>query len=327
MPNSPNQKMKLLYLMKILLEQTDDDHTLTTSDLIRILSEYGITAERKSIYSDMELLRAYGLNIEARKSKTVGYYIGARHFELPELKLLVDAVQSSRFITGKKSRALIKRLSSLTSTHQAAALNRQVVVTEQAKPMNEGVYYNVDAIHEAIGSKRKIEFQYFDYNTNKHRVYRKDGETYCHTPVALCWNDDKYYLICYSPKYDDFVHYRVDRMSSVTICEEAADCFDEKQFSLAGHTKQVFGMFQGAPALAKLRFCNSLVGVVLDKFGADVVLRTDVSHFEITAMVSESPVFLSWIFQFGNKVRILEPPSLRLAMAGLIAEHQEIYVP
>ena len=327
MPNSPNQKMKLLYLMKILLEQTDDDHTLTTSDLIRMLSERGVTAERKSIYSDLELLRAYGLNIETQKSKSVGYYIGARHFELPELKLLVDAVQSSRFITGKKSSALIKRLSALASTHQATALNRQVVMAEQAKSMNEGVYYNVDAIHEAIGSKRKITFQYFDYDTNKRRVYRKDGETYCHTPVALCWSDDRYYLICYSPKYDDFIHYRVDRMSSVTICEEVADCIEEKQFSLVEHTKQMFGMFGGTPTSARLRFCNSLVGVVLDKFGADVQLRKDGSYFEITVTVSESPVFLSWIFQFGSKASILEPASLRLAMADLIAEHQEIYVP
>ena len=325
MPNSPNQRLKLLYLMKILLERTDDNHSLTVAELISALAEYDIKAERKSLYTDMELLRHYGLNIEIRKSKSVGYYVGARQFELPELKLLVDAVQSSRFITSGKSIKLINKLSALASTHQAKELNRQVVMAEQPKPLNESIYYNIDAIHEAINGNKQVAFQYFDYNVHKKRVYRKDGESYCHTPVALCWNDDKYYLICYSPKYDGFVHYRVDRMSHVAVCDEAADEVDENRFNVAMHIKQVFGMFSGELVTATLRFDMSLVNTVLDKFGADLPLYKKEGYFEITADVSNSPVFLSWVFQFGDRAEIIAPDSLRKSMTALIAENAKKY--
>ena len=326
MPSSPNQRMKLLHLMKILLERTDDNHTLAIPDLISALAEYDIKAERKSLYTDMELLRRYGLNIEVKKSKSVGYYIGARQFELPELKLLVDAVQSSRFITAKKSSELIKKLSDLASVHQAKELKRQVVMTERVKPLNENIYYSIDAIHEAINGQWKIHFKYFDYDAGKTRVYRKDGERYCQTPVALCWNDDKYYLICYSAKYDGFAHYRVDRMSDVEICDEDADPINEKQFNVAEHTKQVFGMYGGELVTTTLRFDVSLVNIVLDKFGVDLLLRKNDEQFEITVDVSNSPVFLSWIFQFGDKAEIVAPTSLRESMVTLLAENTKKYV-
>lgn len=325
MPSSPNQKMKLLYLMKTLLERTDENNLLTIADIIAALAEYDIRAERKSIYTDMELLRKYGLNIESRKSKTVGYYIDVREFELPELKLLVDAVQSSRFITARKSNELIKKLSALASIYQAKELKRQVVMAERAKPLNEGIYYNIDAIHEAINGHQKVRFKYFDYNVDKKRIYRKNGEMYCQTPVALCWNDDKYYLICYSSKYDGFTHYRVDRMSNVEVCEEAADKFDKKQFNVAEHTKRVFGMFSGELLTAKLRFDNSLVNSVLDKFGTDLPLRDCGDQFEISVDVSNSPVFLSWVFQFGDKAEIIAPTDLRRSMAVLVAKSANKY--
>lgn len=325
MPSSPNQKMKLLYLMKILLERTDENHMLTIVNLISALAEYDIKAERKSLYSDMDLLRKFGLNIEMQKSKTVGYYIDSRSFELPELKLLVDAVQSSRFITARKSKELIKKLSSLTSIHQAKELNRQVVVAERVKPLNESIYYSIDAIHEAINAQCKISFKYFDYNTDKKRVYRKEGALYCHTPVAMCWNDDKYYLICYSVKYDDFTNYRVDRMSNVEVCEETADKIDKERFNVAEYTKRAFGMYNGELVSAKMRFDNSLVNTVQDKFGSYLPLRSCGDGFEVKVEVSNSPVFLSWVFQFGDKAEILEPNSLRLSMSNLIAESAKKY--
>lgn len=326
MPSSSNQRMKLLYLMKILLEQTDEDHTLTIADLIFNLAEYDIKAERKTLYSDMDLLRAFGLNIESRKSKTVGYYVAARDFELPELKLLVDAVQSSRFITARKSSELIKKLSALANMHEAKELKRHVVMTDRPKPLNESIYYNIDAIHKAINEQCEITFKYFDYNTNKKRVYRKSGELYCQTPVALCWNDDKYYLICYSPKYSDFTHYRVDRMSNVGVSEEAADKIENKHFNAAAYTKQVFGMYNGELVSAKLRFDNNLVNTVLDKFGVDIPLHKHGDQFEIKVDVSSSPVFLSWMFQFGDRAEILAPESLRESMALLIAKSVEKYL-
>jgi len=326
MPTSPTQRLKLLRLMEILLEQTDENHTLTIAELISALAEHDIKAERKSLYTDLELLRAYGLNIETRKSKSVGYYIGHRQFEMPELKLLVDAVQSSRFITAKKSSELIKKLSAHASVHQAKELKRQVVITERVKPLNENIYYSIDAIHEAINGQWKIHFKYFDYCADKKRVYRKGGERYCQTPVALCWNDDKYYLICYNVKYDDFAHYRVDRMSDVEICDEDADPIDEKQFNVAEHTKQVFGMYGGELVTATLRFDMRLVNIVLDKFGVDLHLRKMGEQFEIIADVSNSPVFLSWVFQFGDQAEIVAPDSLRASMTALIAGNAKKYV-
>lgn len=325
MPSSPNQKMKILYLMKIFLERTDDNHMLTITEIIAALAEYDIQAERKSLYTDMELLRKFGLNIESRKSKTVGYYIDSRDFELPELKLLVDAVQSSRFITPKKSTELIKKLSALTSIPQAKQLRRQVYVADRPKPFNESIYYNIDAIHAAINDGFKINFKYFDYNGDKKRVYRKDGNVYCHTPIALCWNDDKYHLICYCSKYDDFTHYRVDRMSDVDVGDEKADKMDKKRFNVAEHTKQVFGMYSGELVSAVLSFDNSLINPVLDRFGIDTPLYRRGDAFEINAEVFYSPVFLSWIFQFGDKAEIIEPKKLRDALCELLHKLAQQY--
>ena len=325
MPSSPNQKMKLLYLMKILLERSDEDHPLTIQALLQALAEYDIQAERKSIYSDLELLRQFGLDIEMRQSKTFGYYLASRQFELPELKLLVDAVQSSRFITQKKSRELIGKLSSLTSQHYAKQLKRQVFSAERPKAINESVYYSIDTIHLAIQDGVKINFQYFDYDLSKARAYRRDGAHYCLTPLALCWNDDNYYLVCYNAKYDDFNHYRIDRMSSVSLSAEQADKIDKGRFNVAEHMKRVFGMYGGERVRAKLRFDESLINTVLDRFGIDAPLRKVDSGFEVTVEISESPVFLSWMAQFGQRAEIIAPDSLREAMRTLIFELYDTY--
>jgi len=325
MPSSPYQKMKLLYLMKILLERSDEDHPLTIADLTGALAEYNIKAERKSIYSDLELLRQYGLDIETRQSKTFGYFIASRQFEMPELKLLVDAVQSSRFITQRKSEELIQKLSSLTSRYQAKQLKRQVFVATRAKATNESIYYSIDTIHAAIHDGYKINFRYFDYDLSKARAYRRDGEYYSLTPLALCWNDDKYYLICYNTKYDSVNHYRVDRMSNVTVCGEKADKLDRERFNLTEHVNQVFGMYSGDVVRAKLRFDHSLINAVLDRFGIDVPLRKAGDGVEVTVNIFASPVFLGWMVQFGDKAEIIEPESLRETMRKLIQELSEKY--
>lgn len=319
-----NQKMKLLYLMRILLEQSDEEHPLTVAAMIAALKEYGIAAERKSIYSDLELLGLFGLDIVTRKGKTYGYSIASRQFELPELKLLVDAVQSSHFITSKKSEELIKKLASLTSIHQARQLKRQVYITERPKSINEGVYYAIDAIHCAIQEHKQLRFKYFDYDTGKNRIYRKNNQSYCQSPVALCWSDDNYYLICYSAKHNGFTHYRVDRMSDV----EAADLPAEetgKQFNLAQHAKQHFGMYNGEKVQATLYFDKSLVNVVMDRFGKNVLMHAQGEGFTVCVSVSCSPVFLGWLFQFGTKARIIGPESLAEAMGQLLREGLEAY--
>jgi len=326
MPTSQGQKIRLIYLMDILKERTDDEHVMTIPEIITALAEYDVIAERKTLYSDIELLRLYGMDIEQRRSRTFGYYLASHQFELPELKLLVDAVQSSRFITHRKSSELIKKLSSLTSMHQSKLLRRQVVTPSSPKAINESVYYNIDAIHAAINSGRKISFKYFDYNLSKTRVYRRNGEPYIQTPLALCWSDDKYYLICYSSKYDSFVHYRVDRMSSTAICDEKADVIDKKRFNVSEHIKSVFGMYGGEVVRATLRFEKGLINSVLDRFGSDVKLREHDDKFEIVVEVSESVVFLSWIIQFGDRAEIVSPESLRESMRDLIGKLSAKYV-
>jgi predicted DNA-binding transcriptional regulator YafY len=319
MPTSQNQKSKLLYLMKILLDKTDEQHPLTIAEIKAELSAYDIGSERKSLYDDIELLRRFGLDIETLRDKTTRYYIASRRFELPELKLLVDAVQSSRFISGKKSEALVRKLSSLTSEAQAGQLRRQVYVAGRAKAMNESVYYSIDQIHSAIGAGKKISFKYFDYDVKKKRVYRRNGETYLTTPVTLCWNDDNYYLIAYSAKYDGLTHYRVDRMIGASVSEDAADAFDRVKFSVAEHVRRVFGMYGGEPIRATLSFDADLVNVVLDHFGKDIVLASlEEGRFEVMAEVSVSPVFLAWMFQFGERAEIKAPDSLRAAMRELL---------
>ena len=320
MPTSANQRIKLIYLMQILQERTDDEHMLTIQELLDALSEYGITAERKSIYTDLKALRQFGLDIESRKSKAVGYFVASRQFELAELKLLVDSVESSRFITAKKSSELIRKLSSLTSSFQAIQLNRQVLTVGRHKTINESIYYNIDAIHSAINTGKKISFKYFDYDMSKARTYRKSGKLYIQTPLALCRSDDKYYAICYSAKYDSFVHFRVDRMSSSSVSEEPADNVDKKRFNVAEHIKHVFGMYSGDVIRAKLSFDNTLINAVLDRFGSDVRLYRHGNCFEVNVEISGSPVFLSWIAQFGNKAEIISPVGLRESMCNLLDE-------
>lgn len=326
MASSPNQKLKLLYLMKILLERTDAQTPVTIAEIAAALAGYGIKAERKSLYSDMELLRQFGVDIEMQRSKTVGYYIAERQFELPELKLLVDAVQSCRFITERKSDELIKKLSSLTSSQQAKQLRRQVFVADRAKTLNETVYYSIDQIHHAIGESKKVVFQYFDYDVKKKRIFRRHGESYITTPVTLCWNNDNYYLIAYSAKYDDFTHYRVDRMSGVDVLDEDSDKFDKDKFNIAEHAKRAFGMYDGEVVRARLAFDKSLVNVVLDHFGKDVIiLPSSDGWFEISVHVSISPVFLAWMFQFGDCAEIKEPDSLIMAMKELAEKSIQRY--
>ena len=327
MPRSSNQKLKPLYLMRILLERTDEDNLLTAKELCEALTSYDIPASRQSIYSDVETLQKYGVNIVLKPGKGGGYYVASRDFELAELKLLVDAVQSSRLITGKKSQVLIAKLSALTSTAQAKQLNRQVWVSGRAKTLNETVYYSIDAIYDAINDGKKIFFKYFDYNIKKKRVYRKNDQAYIRTPVAMCWNDDKYYLITYSPQHvDAFAAYRVDRMASVEIMDDDADAFDRKKFSIADYIKRTFGMYSGEIVRARLAFDESLVSVVLDHFGNDTTL-TDIGggRFSITAEVSNSPVFLGWIFQLGGKAEVLQPQGLRDAMREMIANVSRAY--
>lgn len=298
--------------MKILEDNTDNNHGLTIGEIISLLNEYGISAERKSLYDDFEALRVFGIDVEKNKDKTTRYYIAGRTFELPELKLLVDAVQSSKFITHKKSNELIRKIESLASKHEAQLLQRQVFVANRIKTMNESIYYTVDYIHEAISQNSKIAFKYFEWDENKQKVLRKNGAAYTVSPWALSWDDENYYLIGYDSESQIIKHYRVDKMLSLCVLDEPRDGTEYfKNFDMAIYSKKTFGMFGGKEERIVLRCANSMAGIIIDRFGQDISLRKiDDSHFETTISAAVSPLFLSWVVNFGSMIKVMSPQSV-----------------
>ena len=320
-----NQKLKLIYLAKILLENTDEENTITVPEMIAELAKFGISAERKSIYDDLEYLQLFGLDICSNKTRTTNYYIASREFELPELKLLVDSVQASKFITKKKSMELISKIEKLTSRENAKKLHRQVFVMDRVKTLNEQIYYNVDKIHDAIAENKQISFRYFDMNVDKVKVYRKDGNLYKESPVALTWDDENYYLITYKDKYNRYVHYRVDKMEKISISDEPR-VMSEEPFDLSAYSRGMFSMFGGEEMDVSIMFDNELVGVVYDRFGVNVpIIKTDNKHFVCNVKVAVSPHFLSWIISFGGKARILSPDSVVDELYNMVKNVKEIY--
>jgi len=313
-----HQKLKLLYLMKILLEKTDEENSITVPQMIEQLKKYGISAERKSIYDDLEYLKLFGLDIICRKSKTYDYFVASRDFELPELKLLVDSVQSSKFITHKKSLELISKIEKLTSENNAKKLHGQVFVTNRIKTLNEKIYYNVDTINEAIFKNKQISFLYFDWTVNKKKKYRKDGSRYIESPIAFTWDEEKYYLITYKSKYSSYTHYRVDKMELIEICENDR-IMPPEEFDLALYDKSIFSMYAGEETDVTIMFKNELVGVVFDRFGMDVpILKADAESFVARIKVILSPHFYSWLVSFGNKVKIISPDYVKDEMCELL---------
>ena len=327
MPRSAGQKLKLLYLMKIMQDKTDEHHALSVGELIEELGRYDIAAERKSIYDDLEALRLFGLDIETVRSKSTGYYLAGRTFELPELKLLVDSVQSSKFITHKKSMMLIKKIESLCSVYEAQTLSRQVVVAGRIKTMNESIYYNVDKIHTGIGDNRKISFQYFEYSITKEKVFRRDGERYIVSPFALTWDNENYYLIAYDADAERIKHYRVDKMTDIQVTGQRRDGLEHfKNLDVAVYAKKLFSMFSGEEETVRIEFTNRLIGVVIDRFGKDVwVAPADDNHFVVRFGVAVSPQFLAWVAGFGSEAKILSPDSVVLKMKLLAREIASMY--
>lgn len=322
MAKGSNQKLKLLYLYQILLEQTDEEHRLSMDELLTALSQRGVEAERKSVYDDIAALQLYGLDIVMQRGKGGGYYVASREFELPELKLLVDAVQCSRFITEKKSNELIKKVEALASVPQARALQRQVYVSDRVKTMNEGIYYNIDKLHAAISAGKQITFRYFewavDFTTHPpmQKRYRKDGAAYQVSPWALTWDDENYYLVAYAKENDQIRHYRVDKMEQLALSEhprEGQKLFEDA-FNIASYSRKVFGMFSGEEKRVRLECENRFIGVIRDRFGAELMLqKVDDAHFSLTVSVIISPQFFSWIVGLDGAVRIIEPEDVRKA--------------
>ena len=309
MAKSSNQKTKLLHLARMLLRQTDEDHPLTVAQIIESLAQEGIKAERKSIYDDLEALRLFGLDVQCRKGKAPGWFIGAREFELPEVKLLMDAVQSSRFITQKKSDSLIRKLESLASVHQASQLQRQVYVSGRIKVMNESIYYNVDKLHTAIAAQKAITFKYFDYDIARQKVFRRDGKRYTTSPYGLIWNSENYYLVAFDHTNRDMRHYRVDKMTEIAVTclsREGKDRYPD--FQLAQYGQKHFGMYSGPEWKVTLRGRRDKAGLVWDRFGQDVILVPDgEDHFTVTLPVVVSPQFFGWLMGLDGSLTITAP--------------------
>ena len=313
MAKSPNQKLKLLVLLRYLNRQSDERHPVTVAQMIEELARHGITAERKSIYDDLEALRLFGVDVVQKRDRSVSYYIGQRDFELPELKLLVDSIQSSKFITQRKTLALIKKIENLASVYDAQLLERQVYVRSRVKSMNESVYYNVDEISNAINRDRMIRFQYFEFTVDKARQFRHGGAPYVLSPFALMWDDENYYMLAWDEELGRMKHFRVDKMSRITTLErvrQGKEAFRETDMS--AYSKKVFGMFTGEESSVRLRFANHLAGAVIDRFGKDVMLMRDgEEHFTVTVDVAVSPQFFAWVFGFGDEAEILTPAAVR----------------
>ena len=320
MPRSENQKYKLYHIIEYFKKYTDEEHTVSVSELIDYLSGLGITAERKSIYRDIQAMEELGYEIIQVHDKRFTYYLAEREFETAELRMLVDAVAASRFITKKKSSELIKKLETLTNVHNAKRLNAQVFVANRIKASNESIYYNVDAIHNAIADNSRITFLYFDWDKSKHRVYRHDGKVYDVSPWALVWNNENYYLVAYDASAGELRHYRVDRMMSIAETNKPRQGREAyRDADTAQYTRKFFGMYDGDITEITLNCSESITNAVVDMFGTDVKFepQPDGKTFNVTVEVAVSPVFLSWVFMLGDKIKIVSPNSVRTQLVSM----------
>ena len=310
MSRGTNQKFKLSYLSRIMLEKTDDEHSLTMPQIMAELEKYEVTAERKSIYQDFQDMEKLGIEIiKEQIGRETYYHVGAREFELAEVKLLIDAIQSSKFITQTKSRELITKIKRFVSEYQARQLQRQVFINDRVKNMNESVYYNVDDIYTAINENKKIRFQYYKWSIEKKLVVRHNGDWFLVSPWALTWDDENYYMVAFDDIDHKIKHYRVDKMMHISVeaeMREGKDVF--KNFDMAAYSKATFGMYSGKKTRVHIQFPNNMCGVFIDRFGKEINFRkVDEDHSIVTVDVAISPQFFGWIFSLGREVKVVGP--------------------
>ena len=326
MTDLKSKKSKILYLMKILLENTDEEHGMTINELSDALGEYGISAERKSLYSDFTVLEDLGISVQRTKGKQTKYYVDYFMFELAELKMLVDAVQSSKFITAKKSRDIISRLESFTSVHKKAELSRQVYVEDRVKTANNASLYTVDAVHGAINSDKRLRFHYFEYDSSKEKRLRRDGEFYTVSPLALIWSDENYYLVAYEEAADRVKHFRIDKMLDVSpLDEHRAKCEATERFNPSDYSRKVFGMYGGREELVSFDCREKLAGVIIDRFGTEPTFRKSEFGFRFSLRVMVSPTFFAWVMGFGEDIKITAPESVKEELVDILSKTAALY--
>lgn len=327
MPRSFNQKLKILYLMKFLQEKTDREHPVSVKDIIQTMEAYGISVERKTVYDDIETLRTFGMKIGSRRGKPAGFYLEERTFELPELKFLMDAVQSSKFITEKQSAALVRKLEDLASVHEAKKLKSQVFLMPGIKTLNEEIYTNIETIYDAISANRQISFRYYQWTLSRELKPKRGGERYRVSPGKLLWNNDNYYLMGLDESSGIVKHYRVDKMMDVAVEEEKRSGESVfRDFDMGRFSAETFGMFDGKEMILKIRFSNELVGVVLDRFGKKAVLqRSDDTHFFLQTHIRVSGQFFGWLTGLGSGAEIVSPEKVRKEYKSFLTKILKTY--
>ena len=315
MAKSEKQKQKLYRLLEILMRETDEAHGLSINELIARLAEYDIRAERKSIYDDFLTLEELGYATAKLPTRPPKYYLEDRIFELAELKMLVDAVESSKFITTAKSREIISKLEGFAGVHHSRELSRQVYVEDRVKTLNSSSVYSVDAIHNAINEGKKLSFKYFSYDGEKNKVFRNGGAPYTVSPCGLIWNDENYYLVALDESVDLVKNFRVDKMQNTCVLSDnVKDDPRVSKFNPADYSKRIFGMYGGREELVTLECRESLAGVMIDRFGASVNFHKTKFGFSLTVRLMISPNFFAWVLGFGEDIRILAPEKVRLEL-------------
>ncbi len=325
MAKSSNQKQKLFRLFEILMRETDEEHGLSINEIIAYLEEYGIKAERKSIYDDFNVLDALGYPVLPLSGKPPKYTLECRPFDLAELKMLVDAVQVSKFITGRKSREIIGKLGMFAGS-KSYELSRQVYVEDRAKTENSATIYTIDEIHRAINENRRLSFKYFDYNSKKEIVYRHNGKKYEVSPCTLIWNDENYYLVAYDEESDLIKNYRVDKMKNARVIDAPRSMAKKLvEFNPSDYSQKIFGMYGGREELVTIEFEERLAGVVLDRFGHDITFTKTDFGFKATLKVMVSPTFYAWVLGFGEAARIISPENVKRELHDRLNSMLEYY--
>lgn len=307
------RKIKLLKLLELLRLDTDEQHPMTTNQICARLDAMGIICDRRTLSKDIALLNEQGYEVmDTSVGHEKGYYVEDRSFSIPELKILLDAVQAASFITQKKTAELVDKIASLGGSHRAEILKSNIVNFKTTKHSNEHIFYNVDALEQAIAQQQKVLFRYFDLNEYGEKVYRREGHRYVVEPIALVFNEDNYYMLCYSARHEKTSTYRVDRMDAVTVLEEPiTENAVVLKSEIAEYTEQVFKMYAGGAVDIVIEFKDSLIGVVFDKFGEDTkMIRSGEHKCVATVKVQTSPVFWGWLFQFAGEMRVLSPETL-----------------
>lgn len=326
MPKKAKQKLKLIRIRDILLEHTDEEHPMSVKEIITHLEAYGIEAERKSIYEDIEELRTYGMDIITLKGHGGGVFVGSRDFEIAELKVLADAVQASRFISSAKSRALISKLAGLTDKYSRAKLSRQVHIYDRVKTMNKTIYNTTDVIHNAISENRQIEFGYFNWNKKKEKELRHGGKRYRVSPWLLIWNDENYYLAAFDSETKELRHYRIDKMEKVEMTDlprEGEEVFKNSDADM--YSTGVFDMFSGKVTTVGFACRENLVGALIDRFGKDITILENADGLTVYAKVQISPRFFGWVMGFAGAIKIISPVEVVEEMKNMIDDIKRNY--